>query len=151
MKKLSKAILAGCLSFMSIFVIKDHVAIIHSTTNSLPYSTFLMLKTLPPCKGDYTCLESAWYGCRVIKEVIGVSGDVVTYDYSGFLSVGDVVIGKPHPQASNGRPLTPVQSGVIPEGYVFLRGSHDRSFDSRYQEMGLVHKRKLEGKGIGLV
>ncbi len=151
MNKVVKGILAMGTAFMVVAVVKDHIAFVHSTTNSAPYKYFLMMKTLSPGKGDYTCLESAWYGGRVIKKVIGLPGDLVTYDTSGVLSVGAMVIGKPHTHSSDGRPLTPVQSGEIPEGYVFLRGDHDRSFDSRYQEMGLVPQSKLEGKAIGLV
>lgn len=151
MKTITKGILAMGSAFAVVAILKDHVSVVHSTTNSAPYKYFLMVKTLSPSKGDYTCLESAWYGGRVIKKVIGLPGDLVTYDNFGVLSVGEMVIGKPHPRASDGRSLTPVQSGEIPEGYVFLRGHHDRSFDSRYQEMGLVPVKKLEGKAIGLV
>lgn len=32
----------------------------------------------------------------------------------------------------------PIEAGIIPEGYCFMLGEHERSFDSRYFEFGLV-------------
>lgn len=47
-----------------------------------------------------------------------------------------------------GKLLTPLGAPVIPEGYVFVGGDHPRSFDSRYEEFGLVPFAKIWGKGV---
>jgi hypothetical protein len=39
---------------------------------------------------------------------------------------------------------------VIPEGQVFLYSPHPKSFDSRYQEVGLVQVSDLEGTAIAI-
>lgn len=48
-----------------------------------------------------------------------------------------------------GRPLTPLISQVIPQGYVFVAASASGSFDSRYAEFGLVKFEHLQGRTWG--
>ena len=151
MNMLKKGLLGTALGFGLVSVAADHLCLIHSETDSLPYRTFLMLKKVTPQKGQYTCYESQLYGQKIIKEIAGTSGDKLTYDQDGALWVGHRKIGKPKRRRSNGRILTPIAAGVIPEGYVFLKGDHTRSFDSRYQELGLVPQKALQGRLIGLV
>jgi Signal peptidase, peptidase S26 len=47
--------------------------------------------------------------------------------------------------------LTAIKPQVIPEGRVFLHSTHPKSFDSRYQEVGLVAVSDLEGKVVAIV
>ena len=49
-------------------------------------------------------------------------------------------------QTKDGKPLTPLRVEIVPEGYVFVAGDHLRSFDSRYEEFGLVSQQNLWGK-----
>jgi signal peptidase I len=46
------------------------------------------------------------------------------------------------------KPLTPLKVHSIPEGYVFVAGDNLRSFDSRYEEFGLVPMDKIWGKAV---
>lgn len=52
--------------------------------------------------------------------------------------VEDRYVGVARSQTRHGVPLHPIQPGVIPPGYLFARGAHPGSFDSRYRESGLV-------------
>lgn len=54
----------------------------------------------------------------------------------------------PLQKTSKGKPLTPLTSSIVPEGYVFVSGNNPNSFDSRYEEFGLVPLSKVWGKGI---
>lgn len=67
-------------------------------------------------------------------------------------------------QTKEGNPLTPIsvkrfsegdisKGGIIPEeiippGYVFVAGNNPNSFDSRYEEFGLVPMEKIWGKAV---
>ena len=51
-------------------------------------------------------------------------------------------------QTKEGKPLMPLSLNYIPEGYVFVVGDHLRSFDSRYEEFGLVKLEKITGKAL---
>lgn len=151
-KQLYKGLVVFILVFAFIAWIKDYVSFVYSSTDSLPYRLFLALKRMDPKKGDYTSFNSSWYGGPVIKKVVGTAGDGLTYDAAGNLWVGQALkIGKPKKKAKDGRPLTPIKPGVIPEGRVFVSGEHARSFDSRYEELGLIPEGDLQGKLLALV
>lgn len=150
MKYILKGLFGVFLGFSVISWINDHARVLYSNTNSLPYHYFLELKQLTPNKGQYTVFESPWYGGKVIKEIAGTAGDLIKYDDEGKLWIDDQLIGLPKDKSIGGRSLTPLTSGVIPKGFVFLKGDHERSFDSRYAELGLVHVKNLQGRVIGV-
>lgn len=144
-----------------ILLLSTQVSLVYSQSNSLPYHLFLNLKHLTPNKGQYTCFHSPWYGGQVIKKVISTEGDILTYDKDGNLwlvifereskfQVKRLKIGKHKEFAKDGRKLTPIKSGFIPKGKVFVLGEHERSFDSRYQELGLILTKDLRGRLIAL-
>lgn len=146
----------GTIFFVIVFAlmafIKDQVRLLYSTTASLPHRTFLHLKQMDPQKGDYTCFDSSWYGGNVVKKIVGVAGDSITYDREDNLWVGrQLRVGTQKKKAKDGRPLTPIKPGIIPQGMVFVMGDHERSFDSRYEEMGLIPVYALQGRVIGLL
>jgi conjugal transfer pilin signal peptidase TrbI len=132
--------------------LKDQLGIVYSTSASLPYRTFLHLKKMSPQKGSYTSFDSPWYGSSVIKKVVGTAGDTLSYDAAGNLWIErQLQVGKPKKRAKDGRVLTPLKSGVIPQGMVFVMGEHERSFDSRYEELGLIPEKDLKGRLLALV
>lgn len=150
MKYILNGLFGAIIGFAVIAWAKDHASILYSATNSLPYNYFLELKKVTPIKGQYTVFNSPWYGGKVIKEIAGVSGDVMKYDAEGNLWINDQLIGRPKEKSLDGRTLTPLEPGIIPKGFVFLKGDHERSFDSRYAEMGLIHVKNLHGHVIGV-
>lgn len=139
-----------------------HVNLVYSPTDSLPHHLFLQCKHVSPKRGDYTCLDSPWYGGRVIKKVEGIAGDKLVYDKDGNLWVETLwvnalwigrtlKVGKPKKSAKDGRLLTPIAPGVIPQGKVFVVGDHERSFDSRYAELGLIPETALQGRLLAII
>lgn len=86
---------------------------------------------------------------RLAKRVLGLPGDRIVHNTEGIIII-------PHPsntlplltQTSNGNPLTPLVPTIIPEDYLFVAGDNPQSFDSRYEEFGLVHKEKIWGKAV---
>ena len=150
MRLILKTFISGLVGFGLVALAKDHVCLIYSETDSLPYHYFLQLKKVTPQKGHYTIIESQWYGSKVIKEIVGEVGDEINYEGDGSLWVGEQNIGEAKKLARDGRPLTPLKASTIPQGFVFLKGDHERSFDSRYEEFGLIPVNDLQGRVIGV-
>ena len=150
MKYILKGLFGVFMGFAVIAWVKDHMCILYSATNSLPYHYFLEFKQVTPKKGQYTVFESPWYGGKVIKEISGISRDLIKYDSEGNLWIGEQLIGQPKDKSFDGRVLTPLEPGTIPNGFVLLKGDHERSFDSRYTEMGLIHVKNLQERVIGV-
>jgi len=94
----------------------------------------------------------------LVKRVIGLPGDRVERT-DGKIQVRsqnahnkstDVASYLLLDKTRDGKVLNPLKSTVIPERYVFVAGDHPRSFDSRYQEFGLVHQGHIMGRAIKL-
>lgn len=83
--------------------------------------------------------------------MIAEAGETISYDKEGTLYVGTQAVGKPKHLSKTGKILTPIKEQVIPEGHVFLYAPHQDSFDSRYEELGLIHKKALQGRAVPVI
>ena len=142
----------GCfvLAILSVGLFSQYVHFVVSETDSLPQHYFIHLPKMKPKKQEYTLVYSPWTQGNIIKQIIGVAGDLIAVNAQGEVLVNQKEAGIPHPFASDGSVLTPMKAQIIPEGYVFLYSPHPRGFDSRYQELGLVLYARLEGWVIPL-
>lgn len=138
------------ITMILLFTLKEQVNLVKNHTDSMPQRYFVQLCKIAPQKDDITITYSPWYQGNLIKKIIGIEGDKVHIDKQGNVYVNQQLVGKPHAKASDGSVLTPIKEGVIPKGYVFLYAPHAKSFDSRYQEVGLVPIRQLNGRLIPL-
>jgi conjugal transfer pilin signal peptidase TrbI len=122
-------------------------------SSSLPYKAFLCVKTLQPGRGDFALIEghpTAYFGTiTYVKEVSGLPGDQICIK-ENYLKVASTPIGKLKATTKRGQELHPLEDRTIPQDYVFVRASHPDSFDSRYQEFGLVRKSHLTARCFGL-
>ena len=143
-----KALLIGIAGVMFVGTLSIFCKIAISETDSLPEHYFLHLPFMKPHKGEYTVFYSEWYEGKVIKKIIGVEGDSVSYDKAGCVWVNQTRIGVPKLKATDRSRLTPIKVQVIPKGYVFVYSNNENSFDSRYEEFGLVPMEKIYGKGV---
>lgn len=83
------------------------------------------------------------------KRVLGVPGDHIINNTDGITVIPKESKGLSLlTHTSKGKSLTPISPMVIPEGYLFVAGDNPKSFDSRYEEFGLVQKEKVWGKGV---
>src|ERR1041385_3627722 len=78
-----KGFISTLVGFGLTALAKDHVCLVYSETDSLPYHYFLKLKKRTPQKGEYTIIESQWYGGKVIKEIVGEVDDEITHEGDG--------------------------------------------------------------------
>lgn len=150
---LKKGLWWFAIAFISFGMLSEHVHFIKSPTDSLPQLYFVQFPKLTPKKGDLTIVYNGWYKGKIIKRIIGIAGDQISTDGHGNIFINQQKIGRAHEHTNmqSGLSLTTIKPQVIPEGRVFLHSPHPRSFDSRYQEVGLVPVNDLEGKVVGIV
>lgn len=131
-------------SIYLVFNLSQNLRFLISETDSLAQHYFIQVWRMPAKLNNYTAVWSDWYRGLIIKKIIGVEGDKVWFD-DGKLFVNNIKIGGCKNIATDGRVLHPIAPQIIPKGYVFLASTHSQSFDSRYQELGLVASDKLQG------
>jgi conjugal transfer pilin signal peptidase TrbI len=90
-------------------------------------------------------MKSKYNGSNLtfVKYLVGKSGDVIK-KIGDKVYVNSELIGR----IKSNKGLTPIEDRVIPEGYVFVAGTHTDSLDSRYKEFGLIKESELKGRGI---
>jgi len=144
-----RGIKACLITMVVLFLLHENVGILINRTESLPQKVFLHLKTWPAHKGNYTVIRHSSYSFPIIKQIKGEGGDRLHYK-EGELWLNDQKIGRAFSVNSLGEKLTPIAAQIIPQGFVFLATTHPKSFDSRYEEMGLISKRALQGRAVPL-
>ena len=117
-------------------------------TESMPEKHFLIRFSKNVKRGDYITFVapngSYYQGLNITKKVVGVSGDVITTQ-SNNVYVNGKFIANTKNKSKNGIPLTIIKSGVIPKEHYFVWVKHKDSYDSRYQDIGLVNKKQIIG------
>lgn len=125
----------------------------------------LMVKDLSFKRGDIVSIQghgTVYARDKILaKRLIGLPGDVIVRDKEGvkvlpaLASSTNSRIKTPQSQifsllekTKEGKPLTPLTTVLIPQGYVFVAGDPPRSFDSRYEEFGLVHMENIKGRAL---
>ena len=110
----------------------------------------LVIKTNHIKRGDIVSIQ--WHDIPYVKRnllakrFVGLPGDKVIRKAKA-IHVNSQTF--PFLKATRkGEPLTPLSTTTIPKGYVFVAGDHSRSFDSRYEEFGLVPLEKVWGRAV---
>lgn len=119
-----------------------HYLLVHKTT-SVKRGDIISIQGHPP----------QYVGEHIFtKRVVGLPGDQITKTKnwlkikaknSSIISIFPLL-----EKTKNGQVLTPLSFKIIPEGHLFVGGDHPRSFDSRYEEFGLVPMESVWGKGL---
>lgn len=108
-------------------------------SDSLPYTLFVSLtgKKESLQKKTIVGFLHPMSKDKIAKEVVGLPGDEIAIK-EDLLYLNGRVVANIQQETSKGVKLTPIAQGVIEEGYIFVLGKHELSFDSRYAEFGLV-------------
>lgn len=131
--------------FSMLILISQCVIIRWNLSNSLPGRMFIGTTWgFTPQRGDVLSFDHPLFPAPIAKCVVGGAGDRVEI-YNGHVYVngtdrGCVLDKSPR----SGKPLTPIQSCTIPDGYVYVWAPHPESFDSRYQDIGLIHVSRMK-------
>lgn len=131
---------------------KTHLVI--AASSSLPWKVFLVIKGLPWKKGDFVTFQGHTspyiQGVPLItKRVSGLAGETIHY-LGNALHINDIRIASPLQKNSRGKPLHLLKKNKISPGYVFVTGDDPKSFDSRYEEFGLVKVEHILGRSFPL-
>lgn len=150
---LKRGLTGFLIAFIGCGIFSENVHFIKSPTDSLPEHYFVQLSKVTPKKGDLTIVYNGFYKGKIIKRIIGIQGDQITRDANSNIFINQQKVGraKSYTDLKTGLTLTAINPQTIPEGRVFLFSSHPKSFDSRYQEVGLVRVEDLEGKVLAIV
>lgn len=106
---------------------------------SLSY-TFSIGRPLTEVKrGVYVYFSHPKFSGMLTKKVLGVPGDKIVVS-KDVVSVG----GQSLELVNSEKNLGLIQDTSIPEGFVFVAGTHPESCDSRYQEFGLIPISSIE-------
>ena len=119
--------------------------IYYNSTESLPQKIFIAKKNYKEIKkGDYVVIDHD--GDRHIKFVAGVGGDKVSV-VQGMIFVAGENVGQFYQDTEGLKmTITPVEGDfIIPRGFLYVAGTHPKSYDSRYKEYGLVPLKDIIG------
>ncbi len=136
------------------WILSNHFGVAINLSESLPQKVWIVHLHKTPKRGDYlvfrappqTGLEQ---NSTLIKQVRGVSGDVVTNLFGHFF-INDEYLGQAKSHSLTGKPLIPGFEGRLKEGEYYVHSPHPDSFDSRYQAMGLIHTDTIMGVAYAL-
>ncbi len=109
----------------------------YTVSPSLPYKVFISRPFKKLARDQYVSFLHPKSEVALAKQVVGLAGDhIAVVDAS--IRINGQDYGSIVAISKNGMPLSPIDDQEIPEGYVFVYAPHQESFDSRYQEFGLV-------------
>lgn len=144
-----KGLLSLGASLLGVLVFFQNTQLVLNQSPSLNPKVFLIVKGLTASKGDLVSFrghKTAYFGDVIFtKRIVGVEGEALSLK-NGFLLVGNIPVSPLLSVTAQGQPLTPLKARKIPPGFVFVKGDHPRSFDSRYEEFGLVAVRSFLGR-----
>ena len=131
-----------------------HFTVGLNVTESLPVRFFLIHRGEQPGRGDYVAFR--WLGggpypagVTFIKQIAGLSGDVVTQVDRDYFVNGQSM-GHAKPLSRQGLTLEPGPTGTLPDAAYYVRAPHPDSLDSRYRLTGWVSQAQIIGRAHAL-
>ena len=105
-----------------------------------------------PAQGDIMMFYSQEYDEILVKRVIGLPGQTVTFRDGSVLVDGETLEESYLPAGTETWPGTSGDTFTVPEGCVFLMGDNrGNSLDSRYWENPFIPLSDLRGKALAAV
>ncbi len=155
--RIKKAVIGIGIFCLILTTLGTYTQLLENVSESLDDVRYLlMLKSTKIKRGDIVSIQGHtphYVGDYIFtKRVVGLPGDYIIQDKTHLIlktQNGAFAITLPLlTQSKEGQPLTPLSHDVVPQGYFFVTGDHLRSFDSRYEEFGLVKREKIYGKAL---
>ncbi len=106
-------------------------------TNSLPEKLYISGPIGEIKRQDYVSFFHQQKEVPLLKKVLGLPGDKIEMRLDRIF-VNEQDCGKVLTHSKSGLPLHAIHLEKVSEGHVFVGASHPESFDSRYEEFGLV-------------
>ena len=125
----------------------DQIFVINYS-DSLTHWAFIVDRRRPPHVGEMVLFippENRFYGGRPFVKIIAAGpGDRITIKQKQLFINGEPLCVLLE-QAKDGSPLHPGPTGIIPDGQYFIYSNHERSYDSRYSDIGWVPAERIIG------
>ncbi len=114
-------------------------------TDSLAHTLFFRTVADPEAleRGSCVSFRHPLSQTRVAKIIVGLAHDLIAI-HADEIYVNHVLRGNIQKESPSGSKLIPISAQVIPEGYVFVWSPHELSYDSRYEEFGLIPVHTIE-------
>lgn len=117
-------------------------------SESLPHWAFIIDRRREPHVGDmvfFTPPVNRFYGARpFVKRIAASPGDRVSIINQQLFINGEPLCVLLE-TAKDGSPLHPGPTGIIPYGQYFIHSNHERSYDSRYRDIGWISAGQIIG------
>lgn len=129
--------LAVVYIFIVVSVLVLDIGVRINRSESLPHHLYVSKKIGRIDKGMYVSIEHPKTSISVGKQIVGLPKDRISIS-DNRIFINEREFGQLKKVSESGKEYHPIKSGIIPDGHVFLFASHEGSFDSRYEEFGLV-------------
>ena len=135
-----------------IFTAKGYLIVINKS-DSLPFKWALIQKgELPLKKGDIFAFWTdggGFYKEKTIfvKILSSNPGSLIEVHDRG-IDVDGVFIGNINKHSSSGKRINVIKQRLVRRGQYFASATHPRSFDSRYNEIGLINEKDIIGTAV---
>lgn len=147
-------VLAVVGAFVGLNYARERWAFGLNMTESLPNWAFIADADVFPQKGELVMFdppENPYYrGRPFVKQIVGIAGDRVEVR-GRRVYVAGTYVGEAKVASQDGRPLEVIAPQTIPEGLVFVAGTHRDSYDSRYAEIGLIPVESVVGRAYPIL
>jgi len=137
--------------YIIVLILSANYTLYLNQTESLPNKFFLIKKgSLPKNRGDYIAFKpknNRYYkGKTFVKIVGGMPKDNLEKYSNRNLSINKGPLLKAKEKSLRGDVLEVIEfEGVIPAKNYFVYTSHKDSYDSRYEEIGLINENEIIG------
>lgn len=145
-RKLSnKAIWASVVIGGALLLLTQPFSFYINKSSSSPHTVFMARQWGGSLKrGQYIVFKHPLFAKPLVKRVLGLPGDKVN-KYKGNILVGGVDGGRVLERSPrSGRPVHALPDQTIPDNKVFVWAPAPDSFDSRYEEMGLIPLKSIK-------
>jgi conjugal transfer pilin signal peptidase TrbI len=149
-----KIFLSISLTFGCLFIlISFKTGLLINRSESLPQQFYLLVKGSAWQKNDLVAISGfdTQYSRdqHFTKRILGVPGDRISIRQHHVCINAEVCVPFKS-KTKDKRKLTTIEAQIIPKRHYFVLADHKDSFDSRYQEFGLVKDVYIEGKAYPL-
>ncbi len=139
-------------SFIVVLMWESGISFCINVSESLP-QRFFILKREPADipSGSYVVFLQTFEGKeqRLIKQVLGKFQDHIQVE-SDNVWINEQWVGRAKTYSKTGKALNPIKPQRVPQNYFFVAGTHLDSFDSRYQEFGLLSRDRIIARAYPL-
>lgn len=141
---LLQPILCLCLFAGCIYLNFEHLGSVFrwNMSDSLPFSAFKSSPVKEIKKGMYVSIRHPKSNLNLAKQVVGSPGDKIQIIQNHVWVAGNDY-GAILDKSRSGKPLKPISIQTIPQDHFFVHATHPESFDSRYEEFGLIHQNQI--------